>query len=43
MGFSGFLDKDPASVTDAYFIGRNLYYRKDAGHNSNLNTYQQLI
>lgn len=38
MGFSGFLDKDPASVTDAYFIGRNLYYRKDAGHNSNLNT-----
>lgn len=37
MGFSGFLDKDPASVTDAYFIGRNLYYRKDAGHNSNLN------
>ena len=37
MGFSGFLDKDPVTVTDAYFIGRNLYYRKDKGYNSNLN------
>lgn len=37
LGFSGFLDKDPAAVTDAYFIGRHLYYRKDEGHNSNLN------
>ncbi|NML19521.1 hypothetical protein HHL16_01490 [Pseudoflavitalea sp. G-6-1-2] len=37
LGFSGFLDKDPATVTDAYFIGRLIYYRKDAGHNSNLN------
>lgn len=37
MGFSGFLDKDPATVTDAYFIGRHIYYRKDNGHNSNLN------
>ncbi|QEC40955.1 hypothetical protein [Pseudobacter ginsenosidimutans] len=37
LGFSGFLDKDPATVTDAYFIGRHLYYRKDKGHNSNLN------
>lgn len=36
-GFSGFLDKDPSAVTDAYFIGRNLYYRKDKGYNSNLN------
>ena len=37
LGFSGFLDKDPAIVTDAYFIGRNTYYRKDKGYNSNLN------
>ncbi len=37
LGFSGFLDKDPATVTDAYFIGRILYYRKDKGYNSNLN------
>ena len=37
LGFSGFLNKDPATVTDAYFIGRNLYYRKDKGFNSNLN------
>ena len=37
LGFSGFLDKDPATVTDAYFIGRHLYYRKDKGYNSKLN------
>ncbi len=36
LGFSGFLDKDPATVTDAYFIGRHIYYRKDKGYNSNL-------
>lgn len=37
LGFSGFLDKDPATVTDAYFIGRHIYYRKDNDHNSKLN------
>ena len=37
LGFSGFLDKDPASVTDAYFIGRLLYYRKDKDFNKQLN------
>gem|GEM_PF-4320283 len=36
LGFSGFLDSDPAAVTDAYFIGRLLYYRKDKGYNSKL-------
>jgi len=37
LGFVGFLDKDPATVTDAYFIGRHLYYRKDKGYNNKLN------
>lgn len=37
LGFSGFLDKDPTNVTEAYFMGRNIYYRKDKNYNSNLN------
>ncbi|MBB6235875.1 hypothetical protein HDC90_000475 [Pedobacter sp. AK013] len=36
FGFSGYLDSDPATVTDVYFIYHNIFYRRDKGYNSNL-------